>query len=115
LKSDNNKETDPEALAFMKLEYGQCFQHMRHYDDTVKHLVEVLFSIIAGMSVFLAALFTYLEDATYQNYVTGGILDLLFIVGLIFLVLIVRTRVYFVRVTRQVNTIRNYFLENVHD
>lgn len=96
----------------MKLEYSQCFQHMRHYDDAVRHLVEVLFSIFAGMSVFLAALFTYLKDATYQNYVTGGILFLLFLVGLIFLILIIRTRVYFVQVTRQVNAIRNYFLEN---
>ncbi len=86
---------------------------MRHYDNIVMSLNRYLFTFFAAIFTASIALYQYLANMPYQNMVMGIISILSFVVGGLLLVLILRNRHYYTIVTRQVNSIRNYFLNNM--
>lgn len=101
------------ATRFLITEYEQSFSHMRHYDNVVMSLIKYLFTFFAAVFTASIALYQYLADVPYQNMVMGIISLFSFLVGVIFLILILRNRLYYTIVARQVNSIRNYFLNNM--
>ena len=86
---------------------------MRHYDNIVISLSRYLFTFFAAIFTASIALYQYLANVPYQNMVVGIISLLSFMVGGVFLLLILRNRIYYTTVARQVNSIRNYFLNNM--
>lgn len=108
-----NRFDQESAIRFLITEYEQSFSHMRHYDNIVMSLNKYLFTFFAAIFTASIALYQYLTGSPYQNMVMGIIALLSFVVGTIFLVLILRNRVYYTVVARQVNSIRNYFLHNM--
>ena len=86
---------------------------MRHYNDTVISLAKFVFSILAALISGAFALFQYFSGEMYQHAITGSILLFSLVIGLAFLGLIVRNRLYFITVAKQVNSLRNYFLNNM--
>ena len=105
-----NKE---DAAAFLISEYEQCFEHMRHYDGIEISFIKFALTGYVALGSAMFALFKYMEGATYRDIVIGGILLSALCVGLVILTLMLRNRVYFVVVARQVNSLRNYFLNNM--
>jgi len=101
------------AISFLITEYEQSFIHMRHYDNIVMSLIKYLFTFFAAIFTASVALYQYLANVPYQYMVIGMISLFSFIVGVIFLILIMRNRLYYTIVTRQVNSIRNYFINNM--
>lgn len=111
--TSQNRFDQESATRFLITEYEQSFSHMRHYDNIVMSLIRYLFTFFAAVFTASIALYQYLADAPYQNMVIGIISLFSFMVGIIFLILILRNRLYFAIVARQVNSIRNYFLNNM--
>ena len=109
----NAKFNKGESVGFLVSEYEQCFEQMRHYNAISISLTKFVFTGFAAIASGAFALFKYLEGQNYQNIVIGGILLLTFVTGVIFLTLMLRNRVYFIFVARQVNSLRNYFLSNM--
>lgn len=109
----NSKFDKEQSVEFLLSEYAQCFEQMRHYNDTSISLTKFAFTGFIAVASGAFALFKYLEGEIYQNIVIGSVLLLTFVVGVIVLSLMLRNRVYFIVVTRQVNSLRNYFLSNM--
>ncbi len=101
------------ATKFLITEYQQSFSHMRHYDSIVLALSRYLLTFFAAIFTASIVLYQYLGNAPYQNLVMGIISLLSFLVGGLLLVFILRNRHYYTIVARQVNSIRNYFLNNM--
>lgn len=111
--TSQNRFDQESATRFLITEYEQSFSHMRHYDNVVMSLIRYLFMFFAAVFTASIALYQYLAGAPYQNMVIGIISLFSFMVGMIFLILILRNRLYYTIVARQVNSIRNYFLNNM--
>ncbi len=109
----NAKFDKEQSVGFLVSEYEQCFEQMRHYNDISISLTKFAFTGFVAITSGAFALFKYLEGEIYQSTVVGSILLLTFFVGVIVMTLMLRNRVYFVVVTRQVNSLRNYFLSNM--
>lgn len=112
LTSDNRFDKES-GTTFLITEYQQSFSHMRHYDNIVISLSRYLFTFFAAIFTASIALYQYLANVPYQNLFMGIISLFSFVVGELLLVLILRNRHYYVVVARQVNSIRNYFLNNM--
>lgn len=111
--SSTSRFNQEAATKFLITEYQQSFSHMRHYDDIVMSLSRYLLTFFVAIFTASIALYQYLADVPYQNMVMGIISLLSFVVGGLLLVLILRNRYYYTVVARQVNSIRNYFLNNM--
>jgi len=86
---------------------------MRHHGDVSISLAKFIYTILVAVGSGAFALFRYLEGQTYQYVVVGSIILFSLVIGKVFLLLMVRNRIYFVIVARQVNSIRNYLLNNM--
>lgn len=101
-----------DSKEFLLVEYQECFNHMRHYDSIEVDFVKFSFSGYITLIAGSFALFQYLQENSYRSLYVGIILLLGFVGGLLLLGFVVRNRAYYVIVTKQVNSIRRYFLEN---
>ncbi len=102
------------SIEFLKSEYNQCFNQMRHYDVVAQSFNKFALTGYVAVISGLSALFKFLEAAAYRDIVIGGLSLVAFFVGLVMLDFMVRNRVYYVIVARQVNSIRKYFLKNAN-
>ncbi len=114
IKLKANTPFDNEAsIGFLESEYAQCFEQMRHYDTVETSFIGFALTGYVAVVSGLSALSKYLEAEAYRDIVIGGLLLLAFFIGIVVLTLMVRNRVYFVVMARQVNSLRNYFLNNI--
>jgi len=104
--------TNSQSTQYLLAEYQQCFNHMRHYDGIIISVIKYSFTILAAVISIGFAFFKFFAGEPYQIPVLIAILSLAFLIGLISIILILKNRVYFVDVTRQVNSLRSYFLSN---
>lgn len=108
---EKNKFNKDQMVEFLKIEYSQCFEQIRHYEGVADSYLKFTFSgypvIVAGIS----ALYTILGE-DYRNIVVSGLLLLTFLAGWAVLTLLLTNRSYYVVVARQINAIRHYFLSN---
>lgn len=94
----------------LKIDFQQCFQQMRHYDSIFWSTVKFIFT---GYAVMFTATGIILELELSSRIAWTGITTLLFFTGfagtLLQLVLL-RNRIYYVRVARFVNEVRQSYL-----
>ena len=103
-----------QSIDFLLKEYSEVYTHMRHYDNLATSFLKFVFTFDLAVLSASVALYNYFKNN--QEIIIkplGFILLLGFFVGLLFLCLCVRNRVYFVIVTRQANRIRKYFDDNM--
>ena len=102
----------PLAEDLMVADFEQCFEQMRHYDQSYRHSFEFGF---AGMLAVIAASGTLIQQYGFTPIVltTVGILLLASsVVGFLFFVVsLARNRVYFAFVARYVNEFRALYLK----
>ncbi len=102
------------SVDFLLKEYSEAYNHMRHYDNLELSFIKFVFAFDIGILSACVTIYNYFQGNEKIVAKPLGIIALLgFTVGLIFLALCVRNRVYFVVVTREVNRIRKYFNENM--
>ena len=109
----NHQFDKEESLRYLLVEYQQCFEHMRHHNSISISLAKFVYTILAALGTGAFALFKYLEGDAYQYLVVGSVVLFALVIGLAFSALMVRNRIYFVIVARQVNSIRNYLISRM--
>lgn len=104
--------TKQESIDFLLSEYEQCFEHMRHYDSISNSIIT--FSLTGYIAVFTGLYSIYqINSPEHYKYLFIIFLSLAtLLAGFLFLMVFVRTKLYYTVVARQVNSLRRYFLEN---
>ena len=111
--STNHQFDKEESLRYLLVEYQQCFEHMRHHNNISISLAKFIYTILAALGTGAFALFKYLEGEAYQYLIVGSVVLFALVIGIAFSALMVRNRIYFVIVARQVNSIRNYLISRM--
>jgi len=106
-------EAEKQGIEFLRVDFSECFQQMRHYEVTLIDICK--FAFLGYSSISAAALGLYkfgIEKNTDLRSFASIILLVGLPIGLLLFLIAVRNRVYFVRVTRYINEIRGVFIEN---
>ena len=107
----NSAKLEEEALKFLDRDFNQCFNQMRYYDGQIWDICKFSFTAYSGLLGISMGLYQYSLDKNL-NLVPAAILILLvgFFLGIFACFLMVRNRVYFVKVARYINLHRKFFL-----
>jgi len=108
-----NKETFTHSIELLKIDFQECFNQMRHYDNLIWQVTAGILSLDAAI---LAVIFNLLDSKETVKPVLplfissvialGGL-----IIGLFALYFILKTRIYYVKVARYVNEVREQYLK----
>jgi hypothetical protein len=106
---------DPQkTIDFLLKEYSENYTHMRHYDNLSYSYIKYIFTFDLAVLSAGVTIYHYFKDSLATIIEPLGYLFLLgSIIGFFFLGQAVRNRSYYVPVTRQINRIRKYFIENM--
>ncbi|HEX7575018.1 MAG TPA: hypothetical protein VF360_01465, partial [Candidatus Methanoperedens sp.] len=105
---NDNKMNETDSLSFLLGEYNQCYEHMRHYDNTRLSLAEFALSFYSIIATIVFAILEYYSEKM-NNYIYLEIGLFLFFVsfsGFLIINMLAQNRADFVKVARQVNSIR---------
>ena len=98
---------------FLLTEYECCFEHLRYYDTRHTATLKYLISLASAVAAALFALYKYFAAPTAHYCSLQALLAAVVWVGSLLLYLsMVENRVYFIRIARQINMIREYFLKS---
>jgi len=107
-------KTNPES--FLDKEYDQCFDHMRHYENLTKDLLQFSYGYYSAIAALSIAIYQYFHETHSDSVASLGytaiLLILSVVIGTIITTQFVRYRKYYVSTARQVNRIRKYYIEN---
>lgn len=106
-----NPDHQAEAVKFLERDFNQCFTQMRHHDGQIWDICK--FSFTAYTALLGVAIGLYRISVDKQVDLIPAALTMLAvgaILGFFMLLLIVRHRVYFVRLARYVNEHRRLYL-----
>jgi len=98
-----------QSLEFLKIDFQECFEQMRHYDRLFWQVTAGIFSLDAAI---LATVFNLLESKYFSTSILGLVVFGGFIIGIIALWFLLKNRIYYVKVARFVNEVRRQYLEN---
>lgn len=113
--SDSNiSERENQALNFLQRDFDQCFQQLRHYDTQIFNILK--FTFTAYTVLIGAALGLYQFGLKEQVDITSPVTAVLIVgtlLGLFMFVLVIRNRVYFVKIARYLNEQRGLYHHNI--
>lgn len=105
-------ETEKAGIEFIRVDFSECFQQMRHYEVTLINTCKFAFFGYSSVSAAALGLYEFgIEKNTDLRSLASIILLVGLPVGLLLFLIAVRNRVYFVRVTRYINEIRGIFIK----
>ena len=103
-----------EMNPFLEKEYSTCMEQLRFYDTRHNELLKYLVSLTSAVATASFALFQYLTAKSAYYFALQAILSgVVFIGGLLLFFAMTENRLYFIRVARQINSIRNYCLKTI--
>ena len=100
------KMNTTESLSFLLEEYRQCYEHMRHYDDTRLSLAKFTLSFYSIVATIVFAIVQFLPEKNNSNIYLGLFLFFVSFAGFLIIAMIAQNRAYFVQVARQANSLR---------
>lgn len=106
----NAPNIQDEAVKFLERDFSESYGQLRHYDTQITDLMK--FSVTLYIATLTAALGVYqfsLEKGIQLDLAVKALLISGLLAGLFMLWLLVRSRVYFVRVARYINEHRHFF------
>lgn len=110
--TQNISEQEKEALKFLERDFNQCFQEMRYNDAQIFDIFKFMFTAYTALIGVALGLYKFgIEknmDLTLPA-LTAISADLL--LGLFMFALVIRNRVYFVKVTHYINEQRDMFFK----
>lgn len=112
LKIINGNFTKKESVNFLLCEFNQSFQHLRHYDQIQNLIISLSLSWYTAIFTLAYIIYNYKTDSDIKYKFLVTLFIIAFFAGIIVLLLFVRNRLYYTIIAQQVNTIRNYFLNN---
>lgn len=103
---------EKEALKFLERDFNQCFQQIRHYDAQLFNILKLVFTGYTAVLGIAVGLYQYgLEKSLDISLPAKAILSVGFLIGLLLFSVVIRNRVYFVKLTRYLNEQRNLFFK----
>ena len=106
-------ESSAEAARFLERDFSECFAQMRHYDGQVWDICKFTFTAYTALLGVAIGLYRYsIDRQTNLAPAAMAALGVGVLLGVVFLSLVVRNRVYFVVVARYINEHRAFFLEH---
>lgn len=98
---------------FLLKEYEECFAQVRDYDERQKSMIGFAITIASFVPTVLLAVFQIAGEKINPIYwlLQSGVFFTTFIALVIIFIYLVQNRLYFVYPSRQINAIREYFLE----
>lgn len=106
---NNEKNITKENIEFLLEEFKQCYEHMRHYNNTKLSLAKFGFSFYSAIATVSFALerYFYIEKSINSVHLfLAGLLCLAYLIGIMLIYMLLQNRLYFVKVARQTNSIR---------
>ncbi len=91
-------------------DFNQCFEQMRHYDESFRRTLEFSFGLLASVIAGTAALLGQYGATVLTTELVGVLLLVSSFASLLLVVLMARNRVYFAVVARFVNEVRGLYL-----
>lgn len=105
-----NENEPAKGSSFLQIDFTQCFEQMRHYDQMQMALLKFAYTgytaIVSGSYILLK-----IGETKEMSFTPVIVLLLLvsFLIGLIVSSIFIRNRYYFVVVSRHVNELRDMF------
>lgn len=113
LKRENNQKfEEKEAVKFLIAEYNQSFEQMRHYNKMQSNLISFSLSGYMAILSLACAIYEFVKSYDFKIRILSLLLIISSFMGGFLLLLFIRNRLYYVIVARQINSLRNYFLNN---
>ena len=110
--SQRLSEAEKAGVEFLRVDFSECFQQMRHYEVGLINICKFAFFGYSSVSAAALGLYKFgIEKNTDLRIFASIILFVGLPIGLLLFWIAVRNRVYFVRVTRYINEIRGIFLK----
>jgi|GEM_PF-1185441 len=101
------------AVRFLDTDFSECFAERRRFDSLIWEVTKFTFTAYSAMLAAAVGLYTFsLQQQVDLVPAAIALLSVGVVVGLFMLLLLVRTRVYFVIVTRYINEQRRHFLSD---
>lgn len=101
------------AIDFLKSDFEQCFQQMRHYDNQIFNICKFAFMVYSSFFAVAIGLYKFgIEKGLDLSLIATSILLTGFVVGVMIFCQVIRNRIYCVQVVRYINEIREKFLQN---
>jgi len=112
-KKDANNDVSTYSIELLKIDFQECFNQMRHYDNLIWQVTAGILSLDAAI---LVVIFNILDSKKtikpVLSFLISGIIAIGgLIIGLFTLYFILRTRIYYAKVARYVNEIRKQYLK----
>jgi hypothetical protein len=102
--------------SFLNKEYDQCFEHMRHYNNMTKDLLQFSYGYYSAIAALSIGVYQFFNKASADSVAALGYVAIILILcvalGTIITIQFVRYRKYYISTARQVNRIRKYYIES---
>lgn len=100
------------AADFIRADFSECFQQMRHYDGQIMAICKFAFVGYTSITGAAIGLYKFGQEKHVNLFFPAMVMILIaFIVGFLLLTASVRYRFYFIKVVRYVDEIREHFLK----
>lgn len=114
MNSNSKKESqsnDKENIAFLHRDFDQCFEQMRHYDSQILDICKFAFTAYTALAGAAVAFYKFSIDKSVDLVPAAALAVAIgLMLGLLFFILIIRNRIYYVYVARYINEHRQMFL-----
>lgn len=98
---------------FLYKEYELCFKQLQFYDERHLNLFKYLITIASSVPVAIFAIYKFFKEPNQEFFICQTfLLFVVFISSLILYLMMLQNRLYFVFTAKQINALRNYFLNN---
>ncbi len=111
-REGKQKFNEKESVNFLIAEFNQSFEQLRHYDKIQSSLIN--FSLTGYTAIFSLsyAIYEFVKDYNFKFTILSLLLIISSFMGFILLLSFVRNRLYYTVIAKQINSLRNYFLNN---
>ena len=95
----------------LQSDFEQCFEQMRHYDDVFQNSLQFVYTGVVAVAGASGTLFSIFGTKTSNLATLSFILLFSWVAGIVVVMELAKNRVYFARVARYVNEIRDAYLK----
>jgi hypothetical protein len=97
---------------FLYKEYELSYEQLRYYDDRHTNMMKYMFTLTSSVATAQFAIYKFTQGFTQGFFAFQAFLSaVVFIATVLLYLAMLRNRLYFVYMVRQINAIRGYFLE----
>ncbi len=102
------------ANDFLLKEYELCYEQLRYYDDRHSSTLKYLLTLTSSIATAQFAIYKLTGEINLIFYQAQSFLSsIVFIASFLMYLIMLQNRVYFVRISKQLNSLRSFFCTNI--